>query len=176
MFCLGGREKRELTDKDLADGSACCKAEHIFPHCWIAAHEIQRGAELACTSCDIHADPLAQSRGNKIRTTNEIQARDEGAHHVVGAHHLRARIWLERLKDKVLCAVGQAVKQQVNAQQQHAPRHICIVAQLGAFLLLLLARVQRKDGHASRHGGDDEVLVQRVALAKDGDVQEHDGE
>lgn len=42
--------------------------------------------------------------------------------------------------------------------------------------MLLLARVQREDGDAGGDGRDDEILVQGVALAEDGDVEEHDGE
>lgn len=42
--------------------------------------------------------------------------------------------------------------------------------------LTLLTRVQREDGDAGRYGRHDHVLVQRVALAEDGDVQEHDGQ
>lgn len=39
-----------------------------------------------------------------------------------------------------------------------------------------LARVQGEDGDARGDGRDDEVLVQRVAAAEDGDVQRHDGQ
>ncbi|KAK5631994.1 hypothetical protein RRF57_007708 [Xylaria bambusicola] len=36
--------------------------------------------------------------------------------------------------------------------------------------------MQREDGDAGRHGRHDHVLVQRIPLAEDGDVQKHDGE
>lgn len=75
----------------------------------------------------------------------------------------------------VLGAVGQAVKQQVDAQQEEAPGGARVVGTRRR-LLALLARVQGEDGDAERHGRDDEVLVQRIPPAEHGDVQEHDGE
>jgi hypothetical protein len=38
------------------------------------------------------------------------------------------------------------------------------------------ARVQREDGNPQGHGRHHQVLVQRVALAEDGNMEEHDGE
>ena len=36
--------------------------------------------------------------------------------------------------------------------------------------------MEREDGDARRHGRHDEVFVEGVAAAEDGDVEEHDGE
>lgn len=36
--------------------------------------------------------------------------------------------------------------------------------------------VEGEDGYAGGHEGDDEIFVEGVALAEDGEVQEHDGE
>lgn len=104
---------------------------------------------------------------------HEVAQRDGRAHEVVGAHHLRTSVPLEGAEDVVLGAVGEAVKEQVNAEEEHAPGHIGVRVDDG--LLLLAARVQRKDGDAGRDARDDEVLVQRVALAKERRVEEHDG-
>lgn len=75
----------------------------------------------------------------------------------------------------VLRAVGQAVEEQVDAEQQQAPGRAGALGP-GGRRLVLLARVQREDGDARRDGRDDQVLVQRVALAEERDVEEHDGE
>ena len=44
---------------------------------------------------------------------------------------------------------------------------------MAAGLVFLAPRVEGEDGHAAGDGRDYEVLVQRVALAEDGDVEEH---
>lgn len=74
----------------------------------------------------------------------------------------------------VLGAVGEAVEEQVDAEKEKTPRYVGLV-RLGR-PLVLLARVQSEDGHTGRDGRDNEILVQRVALAENGDVQEHDGQ
>lgn len=73
-------------------------------------------------------------------------------------------------------AVREAVEQEVDAQQQQPPGAVPLGPGRPAVALALLARVQGEDGDASRHGGHDHVLVKRVALAEDGDVEEHDGQ
>lgn len=75
----------------------------------------------------------------------------------------------------VLGAVGEAVKEQVDGEQEEAPGGVGVVGH-GLAVLLLAARVQGEDGDAGSDGGDDEVLVEGVPLAEDGDVEEHDGE
>lgn len=165
-----------LTDKDLADGAARREAEDVLPHGGIPPHEVERGAELARTARDVHAEPVAQPRRHEVRAREEVQARDERAHHVVGAHHLRTAIRAERLKDVVLGAIRETVKQQVDAQQQQPPRDVGVVRLGRRRRLVLAARMQRKDGHAGRDGRDNEVLVQRVPLAEERDVEEHDGQ
>ena len=107
----------QLTDEHLANGTTGRKTQHILPHSGVSAHKVQRGGHLARTTRDIHADPVAQARGDEIRTDEEIRARDEGAHHVVCAHHLRTGIGSESLEDVVLGAVRQAVKEEVDTQE-----------------------------------------------------------
>ena len=75
----------------------------------------------------------------------------------------------------VLRGVGQAVEEEIDAQQEETPGSIGILVD-GRVLLLVLARVQGEGGDAGGDGRHDEVLVQRVALAEDGDVEQHDGE
>lgn len=164
----------KLTDEDLADSTTSSKAKNVLPHSRVAAHKVQSSRQFASASRNVHANPLANARGNNERAEQEVRARDEGAHHVVGAHHLRASVRAEGLEDVVLGAVGEAVKEQVDGEQKHAPRHVGIVG--ARRLLALAARVQREDGNAKSDGRNNEVLVQRVALAEDGDVQEHDGQ
>lgn len=41
---------------------------------------------------------------------------------------------------------------------------------------MLAIGVEGEDGNASSDGGNDSVLVNRVALPEDGDVEEHDGQ
>lgn len=36
--------------------------------------------------------------------------------------------------------------------------------------------MEREDCYSGGHGGDDEVLVQRIPFPENGDVEEHDGE
>lgn len=141
----------------------------------MTGHKGQRLGQLARRAGHVHAEPLASARVDEIGAQDQVGGGDGGAHEVVGAHHLRARIGLERAKDVVLGAVGQAVEQQVDGEKEHAPRHVALLIR-GRVLLGLLSRVQRKDGDARRHGRHHQVLVQRVALAEDGNVQEHDGQ
>lgn len=73
----------------------------------------------------------------------------------------------------ILGAVRQAVKQEVDTEEQETPRCASIV---GANLAtLLLSRVEGEDGHTEGYGRNNEVLVERIATAEDGDMEEHDG-
>lgn len=166
--------RRKLTDKDLAQGTASCKAQHILPHSRVLCHEINGGVHLASAASDVHAEPLANSKGDERRASDEVQGRHGGAHDVVGAHHLRPAKGAECLKDVILGAVSEAIKQEVDAQQQQSPGQISLLRQLRLFGLAI--RVEGEDGHASSDGGHDGVLVDRVALPENGDVEEHDGQ
>lgn len=179
MVDIAGKgEKRErgegakLTDKDLPNRTARREPQHIRPNARVPRHEAQRCLELASAARDVHAEPLAHARVHEPGAQDEVGGGDGGAHQVVGAHHLGAGVGLEGAEDVVLGAVGQAVEQQVDAQQQQAPRAIAVTAAA----LPSLPRMQGEDGDASGDGRDHEVLVQRVAPAEDGDVQEHDGQ
>lgn len=41
---------------------------------------------------------------------------------------------------------------------------------------MLAPRVEGEDGHAKRHGGHDQVLIDGITLPEDCNVEEHDGE
>ena len=164
----------QLTDENLADSPACSKTKDVFPHGRVPPHEVECSSQLAGTARDVHAQPLTDARRDQPGAQQQVQPRHHGHHHVVGAHHLRAGVGPEGLEDVVLGAVGQAVKQQIDAQEQQAPGGVGIVRPRR--LPLLLARVQREDGDAGRHRRHDQVLVERVALAEYRDVQEHDGQ
>lgn len=181
-YDVGGREsiRRRLTNKDLSHGTTSREAQHVPPYTRMPRHEAQRGAQLARARAAHglrHTKPLAQARGHQPGTQEQIPARQRRAHHVVGAHHLRAAIRLELGHNPVLRAVGEPVKEQVDAEQQHAPRRLS--AFRGAAVrrrLLLLARMQREDGHAHRHGQHHQVFVEGVLLAEQRDVQKHNGQ
>lgn len=158
----------------MAQGTASCETQHILPHSRVFCHKVNGGVHLASATGDVHAKPLADSKGDERRAGNEVQGRHGSAHDVVGAHHLRPAKRAEGLKDVILGAVGEAIKQEVDAQQQQSPGQIRLLRQLR--LLGLFIRVEREDGHASGDGGHDGVLVNRVALPEDGDVEEHDGQ
>lgn len=168
------RRKKKLTDEDLAQSTASCEAQNIPPHSRVLCHEFNGGVHLAGTTNNVHAEPLANSKGDERRASNEVQGRHGGAHDVVGAHHLRPAKGAEGLKDVILGAVGEAIKQEVDAQQQQSPGEVCFLRQLGLFVFAI--RVQSEDGHASSDGGHDGVLVDRVALPENGNVEEHDGQ
>lgn len=158
----------------MADGAAGCKAEDILPDSWVAAHEVQSGGQFTRAAGNVHAQPFAYACSDEIWTGEEIKPSDECAHHVVCAHHLRTAVGAESLEDVVLCAVGETIEEQVDAQEEQAPNNVGLV-RLGR-LLALLAGVEGEDGDASGHSRHDKVLVEGVALAKDGDVEEHDGQ
>lgn len=158
----------------MAQGTASCESQHILPHSRVLCHEVNGGVHLASAAGDVHAEPLANSKGDERRASNEIQGRHSSAHDVVGAHHLRSAKRAESLKDVILGAVGEAIEQEVDAQQQQSPGQIRLLRQLR--LLVFFVRVERKDGHASSDGGHDGVLVNRITLPEDGDVEEHDGQ
>ena len=168
----------ERTDKDLANGAARRKAKDILPDSWIPRHEIQRGTHLPRATSDIHTKPLPHAGGDEIRVEQEVRARDDRAHDVIGDHHLRPRVGAEGREDVVLGAVRQAVEQEVDAEQEEPPGRVrpVVGGAFAAAVLLPAARVQRKDGHAGGDGRDDEVLVQGVPLPKHRDMQKHDRE
>jgi len=56
------------------------------------------------------------------RRDEQIAHRQQRAHDVLGAHHLRARVGAEGREDVVLRRVGEPVEQQVDAQQQQPER------------------------------------------------------
>lgn len=136
-------------------------------------HERQRGLELARVPRNIHAEPLAHGGMHEPRAQEQVSGGDSGAHQVISAHHLGSGVRLEGAEYVILGAVRQTIEQQVHAQQQQAPR---AVAAVRVPLLVRLARVQREDGDAGRHGGHHEVLVEGVAAPEDGDMQKHDGQ
>ena len=174
---MGRGIKIERTDKHLSYSTTSRETQHVGPDGRVARHELEGLAELAGATGDVHAEPLADAGLDEPGAEDQVGGGDGGAHEVVGAHHLGARVGLEGAEDVVLGAVGKAVEQQVDGQQQQAPGHVALRI-VGRRVLLgaaLLARVQREDGDARRHGRDHQVLVQGVALAEDGDVQEHDG-
>jgi len=76
----------------------------------------------------------------------------------------------------VLRRVREAVEQQVDAEQQEAPRGAALERVRLGRVLLGRRRVQREHGDAGRHGEHDEVLVPGVAASEERDVQEHDGQ
>lgn len=140
----------------------------------MSGHEVKSSAQLTGASHNVHAQPVTKTRGDQPGAQKQVQSRNEGAHHVVCAHHLRAGVRAEGLEDVVLGTVGQSVEEQVHGQQQQTPGGVGLLR--GLLLLVLLARVQREDSDAGGHGRNDEVLVQRVAPAVDGNMQEHDGQ
>lgn len=158
----------------MAKGTTGRKAQHVLPHGWILGHELNGRIQLAGAASNVHAEPLAHPGGHQCRAAEEVQGRHNGAHDVVGAHHLRAAKRAKRLEDVVLRAVGEAVEEQVDAQQQQSPGHVGLVR--SRRLLVLAARVQGEDGHTRGDGSDDQILVEGIALPEDGNVQEHDGE
>lgn len=166
-----------LTDKDLPDGAAEAEAQDVPPGARVARQEAQGGVQLAAAAGDVcHAEPLAQGGADEVGAEQQVGAGQGGAHHVVGAHHLRAAVGPELGDDVVLGAVGEPVEEQVDAEQQHAPGRLPAVRRGLAALVLLAPRVQREDGHARRHGRDDEVLLQGVPAPEERDVEKHDGQ
>lgn len=158
----------------MAQGTASCETQNVLPYGRVLGHEVNGSIHLASATSNVHAEPLADSKRNERRAGNKVQGRHGGAHNVVGAHHLRSAKGAESLKDVILGAVGEAIKQEVDAQQQQSPREIRLLGQLG--LLVLAIRVESEDGNASSDGGNDRVLVNRVALAENRNVEEHDGQ
>lgn len=167
----------KLTDENLPNGTTGREAEHVPPDGGVPRHEAQRGRELARAPGDVHAEPLADARMHQPGAQAQVPGRDGGAEQVVRAHHLRARVAPERREDVVLRRVRQPVEQQVDPQQQQAPRRVRVRVRRGAVLLrLAAARVQREHGDAERHGPDDKVLVHGVPAAEERGVQQHDGD
>lgn len=158
----------------MTQGTASCKAQDVLPHSGILGHELNGGVQLASATSNVHSEPLSNTGRDERRAAEEVKGRNDSAHDVVGAHHLRSAERAKRLKDVILGAVGKAIKEEVDAQQQQTPRDVCLLRPGG--LLVLAPRVEGEDGHAKRHGGHDQVLVNGVALPEDCNVEEHDGE
>lgn len=162
------------TDEDLTQGTTSCKAQNVLPHSWISGHEFNGGIQLTSTTSDVHSEPLSNSSRNKRRAAEEIQGCHDGAHNVVGAHHLWSAERAKGLEDVILRAVGEAIEEEIDAQQQQPPRNVCLLRPGG--FLVLAARVEGEDGDASCDGSNDQVLVDGVALPEDCNVKEHDRE
>lgn len=106
------------TDEDLTQSTASCKAQNVLPHSGILGHEFNGRIQLASATSNVHSEPLSNTSRDERRATKEVKRRDDGAHDVVGAHHLRPAERAKRLKDVILGAVGKAIKEQVDTQQQ----------------------------------------------------------
>lgn len=141
----------------------------------MSRHESQRLAQLARVAGDVHAQPLADAGVHQIGAEDQVGSSDGSTHEVVRAHHLGPAVRSEGGEDVVLDTVRQAIEEQVDAQEEHSPGDVALVFGRGV-LLALLSGVQREDGDAGGHGGDNKVLVQRISLAEERNVQEHDGE
>lgn len=178
------REARQsVENKQLSNSTARRKAENMFQGFRVARKERNGRVELRLgRRGNRDRQQIVQDATlRQMRHGQQIRGSQDGREDVLGNHHLRAGeagvpVW--RGKDMVLRGVGQAVQEEVDGQQEDAP-------QGRAGLLLrgrcsnLLARprvVQCERGDAQRDEEHDAVLVQRVSLAEDGQVQEHDRE
>lgn len=162
------------TDEDLTQGTTSCKAQNVLPHSGILGHELNGRIQLASAASNVHSEPLSSTGRDERRAAEEVKGRNDGAHDVVGAHHLRPAERAKRLKDVILGTVGKTIKEEVDTQQQQTPRDVCLLGPGG--LLMLAPRVEGEDGNAECHGGHDQVLVDGIALPEDCNVEEHDGE
>lgn len=148
----------------------------------MAAHEGEGLGELAGAARGVHAEPGAEAGADEPGAQDEVGGGDGRGHQVVGAHHLGAGVGLEGAEDVVLGAVGEAVEQEVDAEEEQAPGRVARLFRILSHVLFTAAaaagfpRVQREDRDAGRDGRDDQVLVEGVAAAEDGDVQQHDGQ
>ena len=92
-------------------------------------------------------------------------------------HHLRACVRLVGREDVVLSAVSEAIEQQIDAQQEQAPRVVALrVRKLGRVFLAGFRRggvVEGEDRDPSGDERDDNVFVQRVRFPEQRDVEEH---
>ncbi len=119
--------------------------------------------------------------GEREGGEQEVGGGEEGAEDILGGHHLRAGVGLVAAggEDVVLGGVGEAVEEEVDGEKEEAPGAVCRLRRPlagrgggGGFPRV----VEGEDGDAGGDEGHDGVFVQRVALAEDGQVQEHDGQ
>ena len=152
--CLHKGEESRRTDEDLAYGTTHREAHDVVPHARVPAHEPQGGSELAAVArVEVHAEVLANTSMDEVRGEGEVGECQQRAEEVVGAHHGGALVRRRQLEDVILRGVREPVEQQVDRQEEQAPRHIAIRVhgRLGR-LRRLGARVQRKDCHAASDG------------------------
>lgn len=158
----GGAGAGVITDEDLAETATDSKPENI-----------QDNLRMLGNKCE----SICQFGAPRVK--EEITQSEHGREGVQRGHHLRpthdtlggAR------EDVVLDRVCEAVKEQVNAQQEHAPHDVLLrVPGAGLFRCLGIRGVQGEDGDTGGDEGYDSVLVDWVFTSEERDVQEHDGE
>ena len=91
----------------------------------------------------------------------------------MGDHHLGAGVGPVRGEDVVLGAVCEAVEEEVDAEEEEAPRRGLLDGARAGGFFGRRGVVEGEDGDAGGDEEDDEVFVEGVAFAEDGQVEEH---
>ena len=115
------------TDEHLPDSTAHREAHNIVPDAGMPAHKSQSGGEFAAVSwVEIHTEILADAGVDEVWGEGEVGEREQCTEEIVGAHHGRAFVIGRKLENVVLRGVGEAVEEQVNGEQEQAPRNVAI--------------------------------------------------
>lgn len=163
---------QRVVDEDLPDSAAGREAHDRDPHGRVASDEGDGGIEFVGRvggQADFGCDGVGGEEGGK----KHVRRREEGGKNVLGDHHLRAGIGAVSGKNVVLGAICEAIEEKINAQQEEAPQRR---RARGRFFGGRGGVVEGEDGDAGGNERNDEVFVERVAFAEDGQMQEHDGE
>lgn len=129
--------RQRVKNEDLSDCAACSKGEHVETYSGVGFDECESIAKFACRVWR-KADRGGEGCGGEVGRQEEVCCCEEGAHYVLGAHHLRACKSLEAGEDLVLDSIREAVEEQVYCEQGEAEEFVCVAgvgrSVFGAFL------------------------------------------
>lgn len=152
----------------------------MFQRLWVAGEERQGTKQLSLSGRgDGERKQVMQNPAlREVRHDQEVCRSQNGRENILSNHHLRsseACVQLGRGEDMVLSGVGQAIQKEVDGQQEDAPSGGSRLT-LGSDFLASSWVMQTESCDTESDHQDNTILVQRVSLAEDGQVQDHDRE
>ena len=104
-----------VEDEDLADGSAKTKTKDVGADSGVQPDKRQSRGELVWRRRDDK---------RKVGRDEKVAACQDSTKEVLGNHHLRTSVWTISGENMVLCAIGEAIEQEVDGQEQQTPDRV----------------------------------------------------
>ena len=166
-----------MENEDLAHSTAQRKGKDIITNARIPFNKGDCLRQLVGSA--VHAHPLPDRRSGDVRGGKEVCCREEGLKKVMRTHHLRSRIRFEGGKDVVLCAVCDAIEQQIDREQEKTPVHVLFLRRHALFGGMLRSfghifrLMKREECNAKGDKNNNGIFIQRVALPEHRNMQRH---